>query len=81
MEMDRVGGRYEIIAPIGSGGVGTVYKAIDRESDETIAIKVLFRGYDISKKRRKIVSMKTYTKSQGRQYYSSAQAKAVLNGE
>jgi serine/threonine-protein kinase len=51
-EVKRVG-TYEIIAPIGTGGVGTVYKAIDREKDETIAVKVLFRGYDISKKRRK----------------------------
>ncbi len=52
MEIDKVG-RYEIIAPIGSGGMGTVYKAIDREKDETIAIKVLFRRYDIDKKKRK----------------------------
>jgi serine/threonine-protein kinase len=52
MEIERVG-RYEIIAPIGSGGMGTVYKAIDREKDETIAIKVLFRRYDIDKKKRK----------------------------
>ena len=52
MEIERVG-RYELIAPIGSGGMGTVYKAIDRERDETIAIKVLFRGYDIDKKKRK----------------------------
>ena len=52
MEIERVE-RYEIIAPIGSGGMGTVYKAIDREKDETIAIKVLFRRYDIDKKKRK----------------------------
>lgn len=52
MEIEEVG-RYEIIAPIGSGGMGTVYKAIDRERDETIAIKVLFRRYDIDKKKRK----------------------------
>jgi len=52
MEIERVG-KYEIIAPIGSGGMGTVYKAIDREKDETIAIKVLFRRYDIDKKKRK----------------------------
>jgi serine/threonine-protein kinase len=52
MEIEKVG-RYEIIAPIGSGGMGTVYKAIDRERDETIAIKVLFRRYDVDKKRRK----------------------------
>lgn len=45
--------RYEIIAPIGSGGMGTVYKAIDRERDLTVAIKVLDRRYDLDKKRRK----------------------------
>ncbi len=46
-------GPYEIVAPIGSGGMGTVYKAIDRSRDLTIAIKVLDRRYDLDKKRRK----------------------------
>lgn len=46
-------GPYEIIAPIGSGGMGTVYKAIDRSRDLTIAVKVLDRRYDLDKKRRK----------------------------
>lgn len=45
--------RYEIIKPIGAGGMGKVYKAIDRERDLTVAIKVLDRRYDIEKKRRK----------------------------
>ena len=51
-ELTRVG-PYEIVAPIGSGGMGTVYKAIDRSRDLTIAIKVLDRRYDMDKKRRK----------------------------
>ncbi len=46
-------GPYEIIAPVGTGGMGTVYKAIDRSRDVTIAIKVLDRRYDLDKKRRK----------------------------
>ena len=46
-------GDYEIVAPIGSGGMGTVYKAIDRAHDRTVAIKVLDRRYDLDKKRRK----------------------------
>lgn len=45
--------KYEIIKPIGTGGMGTVYKAIDRERDLTVAIKVLDRRYDLDKKRRK----------------------------
>lgn len=40
-------GPYEIIAPVGSGGMGTVYKAIDRSRDVTIAIKVLDQRYDV----------------------------------
>ena len=51
-ELSHVG-PYEIVAPIGSGGMGTVYKAIDRSRDRTIAIKVLDRRYDLEKKRRK----------------------------
>lgn len=45
--------RYEIIKPIGTGGMGTVYKAIDRERDLTVAIKVLDRRYDVERKRRR----------------------------
>ena len=46
-------GPYEIIAPIGSGGMGTVYKALDRQRDSVVAIKVLDRRYDLEKKNRR----------------------------
>lgn len=46
-------GPYRIIAPIGSGGMGTVYKAIDPVKDVTVAIKVLDRRFDLDRKRRR----------------------------
>ena len=52
LELNNVG-PYEIIAPIGTGGLGTVYKAIDRLRDQTVASKVLARQFDFDQEKGK----------------------------
>ena len=47
-----VGGRFELVAPLGAGGMGTVYRARDRQLDLDVAVKVLRLGDDANAVRR-----------------------------
>mgnify|MGYP000550937968 CR=1 FL=1 len=38
---EGIADRYEVLAPLGRGGMGMVYRAHDRMLDETVAIKIL----------------------------------------
>ncbi|MFL6293929.1 MAG: protein kinase domain-containing protein [Thermoanaerobaculia bacterium] len=45
-EGSRLADRYDVIELIGRGGMGRVYKAHDRDLDETVAIKTVLRPAD-----------------------------------
>ncbi len=47
-------GPYEILAPIGAGGMGEVYKASDTRLDRTVAVKVLPSGVSSSPDQRQL---------------------------
>jgi predicted Ser/Thr protein kinase len=42
--IDRMIGKYRIVAQLGRGGMGTVYKAVDETLDREVAIKILNPG-------------------------------------
>src|SRR5687768_2538412 len=37
-------GPYRVMETLGSGGVGTVYRALDRRTNDTVALKLLSAG-------------------------------------
>ena len=45
-------GPYEIVAPLGRGGMGEVYRAQDRRLNRSVAIKVVLSGATVSAERR-----------------------------
>ncbi len=49
-----IGGRFRVLAPLGSGGMATVYRAIDEHSGETVAVKLLDAEYDASRFEREV---------------------------
>jgi serine/threonine-protein kinase len=40
-----IGGRYRLIAPLGEGGMATIWRAVDEQLDREIAIKLLREQY------------------------------------
>jgi serine/threonine protein kinase len=44
-EVVRYGGRYELLSLVGAGAYGAVYRALDNELDDIVAVKVLRREH------------------------------------
>ena len=52
-------GPYEIVAPLGAGGMGEVYRARDSKLTRDVAIEVLWPAYDISPDGQRFLMMKS----------------------
>src|SRR5262249_49332960 len=58
--LPSLGRRYMVLGEAGRGGMGVVYRVLDRETDETIAVKILHS--DIAADERMIDRFKTELK-------------------
>ncbi len=50
MSGEILGGRYELMEPIGRGGMATIYRARDRRMNRVVAVKVLREVYSTDRK-------------------------------
>ena len=50
MQREVLGDRYQLIEPIGRGGMATVYRGLDLTMNRTIAVKVLREAYSMDPK-------------------------------
>jgi serine/threonine protein kinase/tetratricopeptide (TPR) repeat protein len=49
-----IGDRFRVVAPAGSGGMATVYRAVDAQTGDTVAVKLLDADYDASRFEREV---------------------------
>jgi serine/threonine protein kinase len=50
MAGEILGGRYELMEPIGRGGMATIYRAMDKRMNRVVAVKVLREVYSADRK-------------------------------
>jgi serine/threonine protein kinase len=56
-------GPYEILAPIGAGGMGEVYKARDTRLERTVALKLLPAGFAANPERKQRLMQEAHATS------------------
>ncbi|ETK36403.1 serine/threonine-protein kinase [Microbispora sp. ATCC PTA-5024] len=74
-----VAGRYRLIEPLGRGGMGTVWRALDRVLEREVAVKELLASREMTEPEREIFTIRTFREARAAGRLSHPSVAAVYD--